>query len=85
MSRSPVPITVELPPELLSELRTGPARRAFQAKFTDDELREHMAQLGRVSAEARRTNGTLHEQMQRASQAAAATRRTAKEAANVAA
>jgi hypothetical protein len=75
MFRSPVPITIELPPELLSEIRTGHARRAFQAKFTDDELREHMAQLGRASAETRRVNGTLQEQMRRASDAAAATRR----------
>ncbi len=33
MSRFPVPITVEIAPDVLAEIRTGPARRGFLSRF----------------------------------------------------
>ena len=84
MSRSPVPITVELPPELLSEIRTGMRGVRFKpSSRTTNYASTWPSSAVLVSRRDVRT-GHCTTQMRRASEAAVATRRARKAVSDVA-
>ena len=71
MSRSPFTSTVELPPELVSEIRTGPARRGFRAKF---ERQVDPAGMLTPDERQRRADAALREHMSRLGQSSGRSR-----------
>jgi len=80
MSRSPVlSTTVELPPELVSEIRTGHARRGFLSKF---ERQVDPAGMLTPEERQRRADAALREHMSRLGQSSGQSRRARKVAAD---
>jgi hypothetical protein len=70
--------TIELPPELIAEIRTGPARRGFLSKFERDVDPE-----GRLPApeRARLARIAMREHMARLGRSSGRSRREQREAA----